>query len=39
MRMTKRVARCASHWIQRFLDVRFPVDVPCGRRTPSRRTG
>ena len=30
---TKRVVRCASRWLQRFLDVRFPVDVPCGRRT------
>jgi hypothetical protein len=34
MRMkTKNAVRCAGRWIQRFLDVRFPVDVPCGRRT------
>jgi hypothetical protein len=30
---TKHVVRCASRWIQRFLDVRFPVDVACGRPT------
>jgi hypothetical protein len=37
MRMkTKNVVRCASRWIQRFLDVRFPVDVACGRRTQLR---
>ena len=34
MRMkTKDAVRCAGRWIQRFLDVRFPVDVACGRRT------
>jgi hypothetical protein len=30
---TLGAVRCAGRWIQRFLDVRFPVDVPCGRRT------
>jgi hypothetical protein len=29
---TKVAVRCASRWIQRFFDVRFPVDVACGRR-------
>jgi hypothetical protein len=34
MRMkTRDAVRCAGRWIQRFLDVRFPVDVACGRRT------
>ncbi len=34
MRMkTKAIMRCAGRLIQRFLDVRFPVDVACGRRT------
>lgn len=27
------LVRCVSRWIARFLDVRFPVDVACGRRT------
>jgi hypothetical protein len=30
---TKIAVRRAKRWIQRFLDVRFPVDVACGRRT------
>ena len=30
---TKNVVRSASRRIQRFLNVRFPVDVACGRRT------
>jgi len=29
---TKRVARCASRWIERFLDVRLPLDFAGGRR-------
>jgi len=28
---TKDVMRCAGRLIQRFLDVRFPVNVACGR--------
>jgi len=30
---TVDVVRCVGRWIQLFLDVRFPVDVACGRRT------
>jgi hypothetical protein len=30
---TQVVVRCAGRWIQKFLDVRFPIDVACGRRT------
>jgi len=29
----RNAVRCAGRWIERFLGVRFPVDVPCGRRT------
>jgi len=34
MRMkTKKIVRSVGRWIERFLDVRLPLDVPCGRRT------